>query len=241
VELGDLRGFLAEQVMASGGLGRPGRMAFRLFVSYSNVDRARIEPLFYWIRNMPEKSSGLLDVFYFEDSKTPSANTTEEIVGAIHSSDAILYFHSANSAYGQYVQNEVGGAVVTGKQVIIAKLDATPVEGMLKGVNYLDFNNPDVFDREIIALTSMIRSKIEEKKAKENEITRYVCQQADVANADVCIIDSAGSDPNSESPDGVTVVQPYTAEDWKMVLAIVAVIVLLFVVMRASKSAVSPT
>ncbi len=202
-------------------------MAFKLFVSYSDKDRNRIEPLLFCIRNMPETSNGLLDIFFYEVNKTPSTDTTNEIIERIGHSGAILYFHSRNSVLSEYVQNEIGGAVVTGKQVIIAKLDKTPVKGMLKGVNYIDFNNPDVFEREMKALLDTIKIKIDTMQKQQQ-----IKLPSSGIVTDKCIL---RGEPGSGKEMLPGIKPLYTIEDWKMILAITAVIALAFIILRTSK------
>jgi len=210
-------------------------MAFKLFVSYSDKDRSRIEPLLFCIRNMPEISNGLLDIFFYEVSKTPSVNTTDEIIGNIRHSSAVLYFHSNNSVLSEFVQNEIGGAVVSGKQVIIAKLDEAPIKGMLQGVNYLDFSNPDVFEREIKALLDTIKANIEAiQKQDVTSASSAGGRDVVVRDKDTFVQNWAGDGSISEQSPA-TVKPSYTIEDWKIILAIAAVITLAFITLRASK------
>ncbi len=209
-------------------------MPFKLFVSYSEKDRSRIEPLLFCIRNMPEKSNGLLDLFFYEVSRTPSANTTDEIIERIRCSDAVLYFHSKNSVLSEFVQNEIGGAVVAGKQVIIAKLDKTRVKGMLKGVNYLNFANPDIFEREMKALLDTVKAKIDSMQEQEAAKASLAPEEVVVRRKSTFAQNSAESGLISKRKQ--LAIQPsYTIEDWKMILAIAAVITLAVFILRTSK------
>lgn len=209
-------------------------MPFKLFVSYSEKDRSKIEPLLFCIRNMPEKSNGLLDLFFYEVSRTPSAKTTDEIIERIRCSDAVLYFHSKNSVLSEFVQNEIGGAVVVGKQVIIAKLDKTPVEGMLKGVNYLDFAKPNVFEREMKALLDTVRTKID--TMQEQETVKASSAGKEVVVTRKSPFEQNGVERGSIGTRQQLAIRPsYTIEDWKMILAIAAVITLAVIILRASK------
>lgn len=210
-------------------------MAFKLFVSYSDKDRNRIEPLLFNVRNLQETTNGLLDIFFYEESKTPSVNTTDEIVGQMRCSNAVLYFHSNNSVLSEFVQNEIGGAVVSDKQVIIAKLDETPIKGMLQGVNYLDFSNPFVFEREIKALSDTVKAHIDAMQEQDTAGIPSAGEQADVMKNDVMPLQTR-PDTVATSEQSTTAAQSsYTIEDWKMILAIAGVITLAYITLRSSK------
>jgi hypothetical protein len=208
-------------------------MAFKLFVSYSQKDRKTIEPLLFCVRNMPEASAGLLDIFFYTQSRTPSAKATEEIIEKIHGSDAILYFHSKNSVGSEFVQNEVGGAVVAKKQVIIAKLDAAPVNGMLQGVNYLDLGNADVFHKEMTDLLNTVKTKIEAQQKEETAKAARASFEKTERDKDTVVQNRVGRE-TVKQPVAV-VPRSYTVEDWKMVLALAAAIALVFVLLTTAK------
>lgn len=196
-------------------------MAFKLFVSYSEKDRSRINPFLALINNMAEVANGSLKIFFYEENKTPCVKATDEILTEIDTTDAVLYFHSQNSVYSEYVQNEIGSAVMAGKQVIIAKLDKTPVKGMLQGVNYLDFYNPEVFNREMKTLIETISAKITQK---QKQILVEVSHKQRTT-------------PAAPVPTNTAIVaeDPYALQDLKMILGIIGIVTLAYIILKPSK------
>jgi len=130
-------------------------MSFKVFVSYSSKDEKSINPFLETLKSI----SGL-EHYFFKETKKIAQDTRDDILANIRDSNAFLVFHSANSSRSSYVQNEIGAAMGLDKQVILCGLDKTELEGMLKGVNYLNFYNPDVCRIELNKLVGWIQEKI---------------------------------------------------------------------------------
>ena len=136
-------------------------MSFKVFVNYSSKDEKRINPFLEALKSI----SGL-DHYFFKETKNIAQDTRDDILANIRDSEAFLVFHSANSLRSSYVQNEIGVAMGLDKQVILCKLDKIETDGMLEGVNYLDFYNPDVCRRELDRLVTWIQEKIAQRQTR---------------------------------------------------------------------------
>lgn len=116
-------------------------MKCKIFISYSSKDSEKIGPFLGLIKEIKD-----LDYYFYPESKTPGEDKKEDILRNIRNSNALLLFHSKNSGNSVFVQHEVGGAIGLGKKVIIALFDKSKPEGMIEGVNYLDFTDKDNFE-----------------------------------------------------------------------------------------------
>ena len=141
-------------------------MSFKVFISYSSKDEMRISP---FLRTL--KSITGLNHYFFKETKEIAQSTHADILTNIKDSDAFLIFHSVNSLKSSYTQNEIRAAIGLGKQIIVVKLDKTKPAGMLKGINYLDFYDKEMFRAEMDKLISWIRSKITERQVLQPTAT----------------------------------------------------------------------
>jgi hypothetical protein len=134
-----------------------------MFISYASKDKEKIAPFL----NMLRAIHGL-SYYFYEETKEIAKETKKDILDNIHKSNTFLVFHSQNSLQSSYVQHEIGVAVGLNKQVIIANLDGSRPDGMLQGVNYLDFSNENIFKQEIDKLINWVKSKITPKQSTAN-------------------------------------------------------------------------
>jgi len=134
-------------------------MSFKMFISYTSQDRAQIQPFLDMLRAIHGAT-----YYFYEETKAIAQKTKEDIKNNLKDSNAFLVFHSENSLKSTYVQHEIGVAIGLSKPVVIANLDGTKPDGMLQGINYLDFFNEKLFKQEIDKLINWIKFKISERQ-----------------------------------------------------------------------------
>lgn len=174
-------------------------MKYKIFISYSSKDLEKITPFLDLIKKIKD-----LDYYFYPETKTPGEDKKEDILMNIRSSNALLLFHSRNSENSVFVQHEVGSAVGLTKKVIIALLDKSKPQGMIDGVNYLDFTDKEKFDQEIKKLTQCINDEILKHQAKELVKVTDSSQVGDV--------------------------------DWRVLLAVIAIIIIFFYIISKSET-----
>jgi hypothetical protein len=134
-----------------------------MFISYAGKDLQKIKPLVDGF----DATVGL-EYYLFDTTKTPAEHTREDILNHIKLADAFLLFHSVNSKKINYVQHEIGAAIVQDKPVIIAKLSRSKPDGMLKDFNYFDFSSKKKALSEMGRLTTFVSQKIVERQQAFN-------------------------------------------------------------------------
>lgn len=134
-------------------------MSFKMFISYTSKDREKIQPFL----DMLKAIHGLA-YYFFEETKEIAKEVKEDVIANLHGSDSFLVFYSKNSLQANFVQHEIGGAITLRKPVVIANLDGSKPDGMLQGINYLDFYNETLFKQEIDKLINWIKAKIREQQ-----------------------------------------------------------------------------
>lgn len=108
-------------------------MPYRVFLSHSYKDQDAVGAIHNQL-----VSSGI-DVWTFEQHPDPGSRPSEKILEAIRQSDALVVLLTEASSVSQYVQQEIGAALLAKKPVLPLVTFDVPAErlGMLAGVEWL--------------------------------------------------------------------------------------------------------
>jgi hypothetical protein len=134
-------------------------MAFNIFLSHSNNDIQSASAISQYFKRMPN-----VDVFLAEENVV-AGNLADGITSRIKACDIFMVLYSKNSHNSQYVQNEIGVAKGTGKDMLILSLDDTKPTAMLQGYTYYPLYSPDVAN--LPTIYKYIKQKEKEKASVE--------------------------------------------------------------------------
>ena len=114
---------------------------YKIFLSHSSYDRL-------WVDRIANgaKNNGI-EVYLYEHDPQPGTAIADKIERNIRGSDALVVLLTQNSRYSPYVQQEIGFAKASGKQVIPLVQSGVGRESlaMLEGTEYIPFDlyNPE--------------------------------------------------------------------------------------------------
>lgn len=108
-------------------------MAYRVFLSHSYSDRAVVAAIH------DQLAASGIEVWISEQHPEPGSQVSEKILEAIRQTDVLVVLLTEASSVSQYVQQEIGAALIAKKPVVpLATFDVPPDRlGMLAGVEWL--------------------------------------------------------------------------------------------------------
>lgn len=133
-------------------------MSFKIFVSYCTKDIEEIKPILQQIRTIKDT-----DLFFADQTLNPGDHISQRIIDYISNCDVFILFYSKAAYDSTYVQHEIGVAKANDKLIIPILLDETKPDGMLQGINYLNFHNQDKKQQELERLYNYINQNVQRK------------------------------------------------------------------------------
>jgi len=133
-------------------------MSFKIFVSYSTKDMDEIKQILQQIQTIKDT-----EFFFAEESLNPGDQISQRIINYIKDCDVFILFYSEFARDSTYVQHEIGVAKANDKIIIPILLDASKPDGMLQGINYLNFYNQAKKQQEFERLYNFIVRNIKSK------------------------------------------------------------------------------
>jgi len=109
-----------------------------VFISYSSVDRDRINPIVQLVRAMKRDS-----VFQDFMSIRPGEKWADEIMEALEHCQTVLVFWCEHSAASDWVRQEYEAGIQANKEIIPILLDDTKVPDPLRAYQWLDFRRDE--------------------------------------------------------------------------------------------------
>ncbi len=136
-------------------------MAYKVFLSHSSADGD-------WVRWIATNAKSIgIEVYLYEYNPQPGILVADKIKQAIQNSDALIVLLTFNSQFSSYVQQEIGFAEASRKQIIPLVQPGIQKRAlaMLEGREYIffDFNKPQE------ALSTLLSYLQKLRKVKENE------------------------------------------------------------------------
>ncbi len=132
--------------------------SFSVFVSYCSKDIELVRPIIDYIAQIQG-----LGIFFAEISLQPGDIIGQRIVQNIKAANIFLLFHSRSARESTYVQQEIGVAIADNKIIIPLLLDEIKPSGMLEGVQYLRFNDPQTYQSEAERLFNFLYRGVQQK------------------------------------------------------------------------------
>jgi hypothetical protein len=136
-------------------------MVFKIFVSYSTKDIEEIRPILNQLTTIKD-----IEIFFADTTLCPGDHISQTIINYINNCDVFIVFYSESAQNSSYVQHEIGVAKAKDKLIIPILLDATKPDGMLAGINYLNFYNQTKRDKELQRLYDFIIRNVQSKNQK---------------------------------------------------------------------------
>lgn len=136
-------------------------MSFKIFVSYSTKDIVKIKPILQQIQTIKDTK-----FFFADETLNPGDQISQRIIGYISNCDVFILFYSEFARYSTYVQHEIGVAKANNKIIIPILLDASKPDGMLQGINYLNFYDEIKKQQEFERLYNFIVQNVQSKNQK---------------------------------------------------------------------------
>lgn len=133
-------------------------MSFKIFVSYCTKDIEEIKPILQQIQTIKDT-----DLFFADQTLNPGDHISQRIISYITNCDVFILFYSKSACDSTYVQHEIGVAKANDKLIIPILLDETKPDGMLQGINYLNFHNPNKKQQELERLYNYIIQNVQRK------------------------------------------------------------------------------
>ena len=109
-----------------------------VFISYSSVDRYRIQPIVQLVRAMKKDS-----VFQDFINVRPGEKWADEIMEALEHCQTVLVFWCEHSAASDWVRQEYEAGIGANKEIIPILLDDTEVPEPLRAYQWLDFRRDE--------------------------------------------------------------------------------------------------
>lgn len=136
-------------------------MSFKIFVSYSTNDIDEIKPILRQIQTIKDT-----EFFFADETLNPGDHISQKIIDYISDCDVFILFYSEFSRNSTYVQHEIGVAKADNKIIIPILLDARRPDGMLQGINYLNFYDQTKRQQEFERLYNFIIRNVKSKNQK---------------------------------------------------------------------------
>ncbi|ABE51464.1 toll/interleukin-1 receptor domain-containing protein [Methanococcoides burtonii] len=133
-------------------------MSFKIFVSYSTKDVEEIKPILQQIQTIKDT-----EFFFADETLNPGDHISQRIINYITNCDVFIFFYSKFAYDSTYVQHEIGVAKANDKLIIPILLDETKPDGMLQGINYLNFYNQNKKQQEFVRLYNYINQNVQRK------------------------------------------------------------------------------
>lgn len=137
-------------------------MPFQVFLSHSYKDQETVAAIHDQL-----VGSGI-NVWTSEQHPEPGRQLSDKILEAIRQSDALVVLLTEASSVSQYVQQEIGAALLAKKSVLpLATFDVPPERlGMLAGLEYVrvDLHNPSA---GIAVLSGNLQKRRDSKQQQE--------------------------------------------------------------------------
>lgn len=136
-------------------------MSFKIFVSYSTKDIVEIKPILQQIQTIKNT-----EFFFADETLNPGDQISQRILNYISDCDVFILFYSEFARDSTYVQHEIGVAKANNKIIIPILLDTTKTDGMLQGINYLNFYDQTKKQQEFERLHNFIVQNVQSKNQK---------------------------------------------------------------------------
>jgi len=136
-------------------------MTFKIFVSYSTKDIDEIKPILQQIQTIKDT-----EFFFADETLNPGDQISQRIINYISDCDVFILFYSEFARDSTYVQHEIGVAKANNKIIIPILLDASKPDGMLQGINYLNFYDQTKKQQEFERLYNFIVRNVQSKNQK---------------------------------------------------------------------------
>lgn len=136
-------------------------MSFKIFVSYSTKDIVEIKPILQQIQTIKNT-----EFFFADETLNPGDQISQRILNYINDCDVFILFYSEFARDSTYVQHEIGVAKANNKIIIPILLDTTKTDGMLQGINYLNFYDQTKKQQEFERLHNFIVQNVQSKNQK---------------------------------------------------------------------------
>jgi hypothetical protein len=133
-------------------------MTFKIFVSYCTKDIEEIKPILNQIQTIKDT-----EFFFADQTLNPGDHISQRIINYISNCDVFILFYSKSAYNSTYVQHEIGVAKANDKLIIPILLDDTKPNGMLQGINYLNFYNQNKKQQEFERLYNYINQNVKRK------------------------------------------------------------------------------
>ncbi|WMW25163.1 toll/interleukin-1 receptor domain-containing protein [Methanolobus sediminis] len=133
-------------------------MTFKIFVSYCTKDIEEIKPILNQIQTIKDT-----EFFFADQTLNPGDHISQRIINYISNCDVFILFYSKSAYASTYVQHEIGVAKANDKLIIPILLDDTKPDGMLQGINYLNFYNQNKKQQEFERLYNYINQNVKRK------------------------------------------------------------------------------
>lgn len=136
-------------------------MSFKIFVSYSTKDIVEIKPILQQIQTIKNT-----EFFFADETLNPGDQISQRIIDYISNCDVFILFYSEFASDSTYVQHEIGVAKANNKIIIPILLDTSKPDGMLQGINYLNFYDKTKKQQEFERLHNFIVQNVQSKNQK---------------------------------------------------------------------------